>query len=53
MSLKGTASGSDIRATLIRQAFQLEYMTLAWMAVEVFVAVCAGVAARSLTLTAF
>jgi divalent metal cation (Fe/Co/Zn/Cd) transporter len=38
---------------LIRQAFQLEYITLAWMTVEAVVAIGSGIAADSLTLTAF
>jgi divalent metal cation (Fe/Co/Zn/Cd) transporter len=41
------------RAALIRQAFRLEALTLAWMTVEGAVAIGAGVAAGSLTLTAF
>ena len=41
------------RPALIRQAFQLEYMTLAWMTTEAAVAIGFGIAAGSLTLTAF
>ena len=41
------------RAALIRQAFRLEWMTIAWMVVEGVVALGAGLAAASLTLTAF
>jgi divalent metal cation (Fe/Co/Zn/Cd) transporter len=41
------------RAALTRQAFRLEWLTVAWMIVEGAVAIGAGVAARSLTLTAF
>lgn len=41
------------RATLIRQAFRLEWMTVAWMVVEAAVAIGAGLAAGSLTLMAF
>ena len=41
------------RAALIRQAFRLEWLTLSWMTVEGAVAIGAGVAAGSLTLTAF
>jgi divalent metal cation (Fe/Co/Zn/Cd) transporter len=41
------------RAALIRQAFRLEWMTIAWMVVEGVVALSAGLAARSLTLMAF
>jgi divalent metal cation (Fe/Co/Zn/Cd) transporter len=48
-----TSPGIDNRAALIRQAFRLEYITLAWMTVEVVVAVYSGIAAGSLTLIAF
>jgi divalent metal cation (Fe/Co/Zn/Cd) transporter len=41
------------RLALIRSAFRLEWMTVAWMVVEGVVAIGAGLAARSLTLTAF
>jgi len=41
------------RAALIRDAFRLEYITLAWMTVEACVAIGSGFAAGSLTLTAF
>jgi divalent metal cation (Fe/Co/Zn/Cd) transporter len=41
------------RAPLIREAFRLEYVTLAWMVIEAGVAIGAGVAARSITLLAF
>ena len=41
------------RIALMRQAFRLEWLTLAWMIVEGAVAVGAGIAAESLTLTAF
>ncbi|KAF2991409.1 cation transporter (plasmid) [Methylocystis sp. MJC1] len=41
------------RASLIRQAFRLEWLTVTWMVVEGVVAITAGVAAGSLTLTAF
>jgi divalent metal cation (Fe/Co/Zn/Cd) transporter len=41
------------RAALIREAFRLEYITLAWMTVEACVAIGSGVAAGSLTLMAF
>ena len=41
------------RATLVQQAFRLEYLTLAWMTVEAAVAIGSGVAANSLALTAF
>ncbi len=41
------------RAALTRQAFRLEWLTVAWMIVEGAVAIGAGIAAGSLTLTAF
>ena len=51
-----TAANSELthdRAALIRQAFRLEYITLAWMTIEAAVAISSGVAADSLTLIAF
>jgi divalent metal cation (Fe/Co/Zn/Cd) transporter len=53
MSTAGTTEMTDDRASMIRQAFRLEYITLAWMTVEAAVAIGSGVAADSLTLTAF
>jgi len=44
---------ANTRTELIQQAFRLEYITLAWMTVETFVAIGSGIAAGSLTLTAF
>ncbi len=41
------------RAALLRRAFTLEWLTLAWMSVEAAVGIGAGIAARSLTLTAY
>jgi hypothetical protein len=41
------------RAPLVREAFYLEYVTLAWMVIEAGVSIGAGVAARSITLLAF
>lgn len=41
------------RAALARQAFRLEWLTVAWMIIEGAVAIGAGIAAGSLTLTAF
>jgi hypothetical protein len=41
------------RAALTRQAFRLEWLTVAWMIVEGIVAIGAGIVAGSLTLTAF
>jgi divalent metal cation (Fe/Co/Zn/Cd) transporter len=41
------------RVTLIRQAFRLEWITVAWMTVEAAVAIASGLAAHSITLLAF
>ena len=41
------------RADLVRRAFRLEYLTLAWMLVEAAVALWAGLRADSLSLLAF
>lgn len=41
------------RALLIRDAFRLEWLTIAWMTIEAAVAIGAGLAAGSLTLIAF
>ena len=41
------------RRALVRQAFRLEYLTLAWMVVEAAVAIGSGIAAHSITLLAF
>lgn len=41
------------RVALIRDAFRLEWLTIAWMSVEAVVAVGSGVAAGSLVLVAF
>ncbi len=41
------------RERLIRRAFRLERLTIGWMAVEAVVAIWSGVAAGSLSLTAF
>jgi divalent metal cation (Fe/Co/Zn/Cd) transporter len=45
--------GNAERPTLIRQAFRLEWLTVAWMVVEAVVAVASGIAAGSLLLLAF
>lgn len=47
------AKATNDRPALIRQAFLLEYVTLVWMAIEAAVAIGFGIAAGSLTLTAF
>src|SRR6266853_1361271 len=41
------------RTVLIHRAFRLEWLTVAWMLIEALVAIASGVAASSLTLTAF
>src|SRR5712691_1282249 len=41
------------RASLIRQAFLLEWITLAWMVIEAAVAIVSGVLAHSITLLTF
>lgn len=41
------------RLNLIRQAFRLEWFTVAWMTIEAVVAIAAGVGAHSVSLTAF
>src|SRR3984893_3154532 len=53
MSVASPSAVTDGRAALIRQAVRLEYITLSWMTVEAAVAIGSGVAADSLTLTAF
>jgi divalent metal cation (Fe/Co/Zn/Cd) transporter len=47
------AKATNDRPALIRQAFLLEYVTLVWMAIEAAAAIGFGIAAGSLTLTAF
>jgi len=44
---------SPERQALVREAFWLEWLTIAWMTVEAVVAIAAGVAAGSLVLVAF
>ena len=41
------------RSTLIRKAFRLEGLTIAWMTIEATVAIGSGIAAHSLLLLAF
>src|ERR1700688_4190709 len=48
-----TAVPDADRASLIRQAFRLEWFTITWMTAEAVVAIGAGVAAHSISLTAF
>ena len=51
--VKRSESATNNRPAMIRQAFLLEYLTLAWMTVEAAVAIASGIAANSLTLVAF
>ena len=51
--LKRSEPATNNRSEIIRQAFLLEYLTLAWMTVEAAVAIASGIAANSLTLLAF
>jgi hypothetical protein len=53
MSVASPSAVTADRTALIRQAFRLEYITLAWMTVEAVVAIGSGVAVGSLTLLAF
>src|SRR5579885_2180304 len=53
MSVATPSSAADSRAAMVERAFRLEYLTLAWMMVEAAVAIGSGLAAGSLTLTAF
>jgi len=41
------------RAQLIRAAFRLEWLTIAWMVVEAAIALASGLMARSVSLIAF
>jgi divalent metal cation (Fe/Co/Zn/Cd) transporter len=41
------------RTVLIEKAFRLEWLTIAWMAIEALVAIASGLVAGSLTLTGF
>jgi divalent metal cation (Fe/Co/Zn/Cd) transporter len=44
---------AEVRIDLVRQAFRLEWITIAWMTIEAAVAIGAGAAAHSITLLAF
>jgi divalent metal cation (Fe/Co/Zn/Cd) transporter len=44
---------SSERSTLVREAFRLEWLTMAWMVIEAVVAVASGIAAGSVVLLAF
>src|SRR5512135_835503 len=48
-----TIASADNRASFIREALLFEWITIAWMVIEAAVAIGAGIAARSITLTAF
>lgn len=48
-----TSTATTDRRALVRQAFQLEYITLTWMTIEAAVAIGSGIAAQSLVLMAF
>ncbi len=53
---EGVASRSVVnpeRPALIREAFRLEWLTMAWMAIEAMVALASGMAAGSVALLAF
>jgi divalent metal cation (Fe/Co/Zn/Cd) transporter len=41
------------RLALIREAFRLEWFTIAWMTIEAIIAIASGIAAHSISLTAF
>lgn len=54
VDVPGVAGFRDAsRGTLIRRAFRLEWFTVAWMTVEAVVAITSGIAASSISLTAF
>jgi len=53
MSLAAQQKAPADRSGMIREAFRLEYVTLAWMSVEAVVAIGSGLAAQSLVLVAF
>src|SRR6202048_5160096 len=50
---RGAGIPDTERAALIREAFSREWFTMAWMTVEAVVAVASGIAANSISLTAF
>ena len=53
MSLAAQRKAPADRSDMIREAFRLEYVTLAWMSLEAIVAIGSGLAAQSLVLVAF
>ena len=48
-----SAQGEIARAALVRNAFRIEYLTIAWMVIEAAVAIASALKAGSLTLLAF
>ena len=50
---RGAGIPDTERAALIREAFRLEWFTVAWMTVEAVVAIASGIAAQSISLIAF
>jgi divalent metal cation (Fe/Co/Zn/Cd) transporter len=48
-----TIASTDNRVGLIREALLFEWITIAWMVIEAVVAIGSGIAAHSITLTAF
>ena len=46
-------AGANVRADALLRGIRLEWVTVVWMAVEAAIAIGAGVAARSVLLTAF
>jgi divalent metal cation (Fe/Co/Zn/Cd) transporter len=52
-SARAAGMPSFERGALIREAFRLEWFTVAWMTVEAVIAITSGTAAHSISLTAF
>jgi divalent metal cation (Fe/Co/Zn/Cd) transporter len=53
LGLKMSITETDRRTYLVRQAFWLEWLTIAWMVIEAAVALWSGYMAHSITLLAF
>ena len=53
LSLKMSITEAEKRTDFVRQAFWLEWLTIAWMVIEAAVALWSGYAAHSITLLAF
>jgi hypothetical protein len=51
--IPATTPPDAARAPLIAQAFRLEWFTIAWMTIESVIAIGAGIAGHSISLTAF